>query len=334
MDFWLLSAIVFWKENRLCEALKVNPEPRMTSDDTSLSLPRRLRYAAETLLAYAVYGFFWLLPLDAASAAGAALARTVGPLFGRSKVARRNLDLAFPEKTAAEKEAILRGMWDNIGRVIAEYPHLHRIWPRIEMQGAEHVSALAGHGKAALLFAGHLANWEIPAVCSKNLGIRNHLVYRKPNNPWVDGLLRHARDSGAAGHIEKGSSGAREILAALRGDLVVGMLVDQKLNEGIAVPFFGVEAMTAPAIAHFALKFKCPMIPCRVERLQGSRFRATVFPPLEVAAGADKEETVKRIMVEINAMIEGWIRERPEQWLWIHRRWPREVYKAPAQAAA
>jgi len=292
---------------------------------TSLGAAKRLQYAFETTVVYMVYGFFRLLPLETASNLGGGLMRRIGPHLGLSKVARRNLLLAFPEKSDAEREEIVRGMWDNLGRVVAEYSHLHRIFDHVEVVGAEKLDEAKADAKAPIFFAAHLANWEINAVCARAYGLPLHLVYRKPNNPGVDGLLRHARDSGAASYIEKGASGARRILSLIRKKEAIGVLIDQKLNDGIAVPFFGHDAMTAPAIAHFALQYGCPLYPSRVERVNGTRFVTTVYPKLEVVPTGDREADVLRVMTAVNAIMEDWIRARPEQWLWIHRRWPKDA---------
>lgn len=101
------------------------------------------------------------------------------------------------------------------------------------------------------------------------------------------------------------------------------MLVDQKMNDGIVVPFLGQDAMTAPALAQFALRYDCPVIPARVERLDGARFRITVLPPIPLARTGDRQTDIFNAMVQVNGLLEQWIRERPEQWLWLHRRWPK-----------
>jgi KDO2-lipid IV(A) lauroyltransferase len=100
------------------------------------------------------------------------------------------------------------------------------------------------------------------------------------------------------------------------------MLVDQKMNDGIAVPFFGRDAMTAPAIAELALRYDCTVLPARVERLPGAKFHVTVFPPHPLPTSGDKAADVLALMTTINATLEGWIRERPGHWFWLHRRWP------------
>jgi KDO2-lipid IV(A) lauroyltransferase len=242
--------------------------------------------------------------------------------MGISRVALRNLALTFPEKSEEERRAILIGMWDNIGRVAGEYPHLSRLAPRIEIVGVEHLDRTRQNATGAIFFGGHLANWEIGPLAGRMHGLPVSLVYRRPNNPWVDGLLHDARNFGVVRQIAKGTSGGREILSVLKNGGAVGMLMDQKMNEGLAIPFFGRPAMTAPAIAQFALKLDCPLYPLRIERLENARFRVTVFPPLKIEKTNDREADVRGILETINAYLEEWIRAKPEQWLWIHRRWP------------
>jgi Kdo2-lipid IVA lauroyltransferase/acyltransferase len=299
--------------------------PGDTKNAGNLFFLRRCSHVLETALAYALYGFFGLLPLRAASALGGKILSRLGPLAGISRIARQNLDFAFPQKTAAEKELILLGMWDNIGRLVAEYPHLHDTSPQVEIIGAEHFEAARDSGKPAILFSAHMANWELPAIRDKT-GLAINIVYRKPNNPGVDSLLRHARSRGCVSQIEKNAAGTREIISVLRRNGVVGMLVDQKLNEGLAIPFLGRDAMTGAAIAHLALKFDCPLYPFRIERLPGCRFRLTAFPPLKIARTGQKDADTRTILTDMNRVLEGWIRATPEQWLWIHRRWPKDAY--------
>ena len=283
---------------------------------------QRLRYALETAAAYIVYAFFRVLPLDKASAAGGWIGKRVGMRLSATKTARKTLAAAFPEKDENEREKIILGMWDNLGRVAAEYAHLHRIWQRVDLHGKEFIAPIRDSGKPAIFCSAHLANWEVPAIAAKKYGLDISLVYRKPNNPGVDSLLRHARDSGASGHIQKGHEGAREMLAVLKRNGALGILMDQKLNEGIAIPFFGRDAMTAPALAHFALRFGCPVHPTRIERVNGCHFKMTIHPALQIPKTGDQEHDTRVMLTEINRLLESWIRARPEQWLWIHRRWP------------
>ncbi len=288
-----------------------------------ISTLQRLRYAGETTLAYLIYGFFSLLPSKQASALGGKLLEKIGPRMGITRVAYKNLDMAFPEKTASEKAAIVKGMWNNLGRVIAEYPHLDKIWSEVELVGAENLAKIRTDNRPVIFWGGHMANWECAAMAGRRNDIDVHVVYRKPNNPGVDGLLRRARaKGGAAGHIAKGDDGAREILAVLRRNGAVGILIDQKLTEGIPVPFFGQDARTAPVVAAFAQRLDCDVYPLRVERLDEGRLRVTFYPAMTLPPpSGDRDADMKALMAEMNSQLESWIREKPADWLWIHKRW-------------
>ena len=266
------------------------------------------------------------LPIDAASALGGALARHIGPWLGVSKRARRNLRAALPELSAREIERVLRGMWDNLGRVAAEYPHLPRvrIFPaggRVETSGIEHLDRAIAAGRPVIIFGGHLGNWEIAARAAGQYGIDVAQIYRAANNPLVDRMIARFRGTGSE-FIPKGAIASRRALAALRRGAHLTLLVDQKLNDGIPVPFFGRPAMTAPALALLALHFDCAVLPARVERLQGAHFRLTIHPPLPLPKSGERAADVAGLMEAVNRTLETWIRERPEQWFWLHRRWP------------
>ncbi len=225
---------------------------------------------------------FTRLTLERASALGGWLGRSLGPRLPVSRRARDNLRRAFPDMEESEIERIVRGMWDNLGRVAAEYPHLGEIdcytdGGRVEVVGTETLDRLRDEGTGCIFFGGHLANWELLPLAGVQRGVELTQVYRRANNPLV---------------------------------------------EDIPVPFFGRDAMTAPALAQLARRFQCPIVPARIERLGGVRFRLTVFPPLTVPKTDDADADAFATMREVNALLEGWIRERPEQWTWVHRRWP------------
>jgi len=292
----------------------------------SRMLKRYLSHPLQGLAAQIFFILVKLLPLNWASAFGGFLGRSIGPALGISKRARRNLAIAFPAITPAETERLVRAMWDNLGRTVMEYPLLNRIRvdgvdAHVELIGSEYLSLLKNDDKPGLFFSGHLANWEIPAICVAKLGLTPHLIYRSPNNPYVEKLFqrRHLKDSTL---IQKGAKGARIALKALLAGGHLGMLVDQKMNDGIAAPLFGHDAMTAPALAQLALKFNCPVIPIRVERLDGLNFRVTCYPPLEIEPSDDKTADILAVTTEVNRILESWIREQPAQWLWLHNRWP------------
>jgi len=206
----------------------------------ALSLAQKLRYGAEAALFLAFMGFFRLIGLDAASAVGGFIGRNIFALTRVTARARENLALALPEKTPAEREAIIRVMWDNLGRVVAEYAHLdkfdiHGPDPRILVENITAVEKLRGQG--VLILSGHFANWEMMPITASRIGLDGAIVYRPPNNPYVDRYISRARaKKGYAEQISK-HNGVRRIFTLLRGGKPILLLADQKTNEGIPAPF-------------------------------------------------------------------------------------------------
>jgi Kdo2-lipid IVA lauroyltransferase/acyltransferase len=214
-------------------------------------------------------------------------------------------------------------MWDNLGRVVAELPHLSRIVAeRVEVVGEAHIVPYRSDGVSSIVCSGHFANWEILPQLARRVGLPCVQVYRAANNPLVDWLLRRVRRFEPDDIAPKGPQGARRAITALRQGRRLGMLIDQKMNDGIAVAFFGRDAMTAPAPAQLALRHHCPILPARLERLGGCHFRVTMLPPLAPPGTGDRKKDVATMMRSVNALFEDWIRARPGQWLWLHRRWP------------
>jgi KDO2-lipid IV(A) lauroyltransferase len=288
---------------------------------------RTLQYWAEAAGAYAIFGLFRVLPLDVASALGGFLARLIGPRLGVSKRAVVNLRRAMPEIGESRGWEIIRGMWDNLGRVVAEYPHLDELkvyepGGRVETVNIELLDPLLADGRKLIFVSAHFGNWEVASLAASQRGLRIAQVYRAANNPLIDRLIGRFRGITGSELIPKGAIAARRAIEALREGAHLALLVDQKMNDGIPVPFFGRPAMTAPAVAQLAMRFDCAIVPVRVDRLEGAHFRLTVFPPLDIARTGDRAADIATTMARVNAALEGWIRERPELWFWLHRRWP------------
>lgn len=289
---------------------------------------RRWLHPIEALPIVTVYFLLRLLPLDLASALGGRLAQRIGRLLPVNEIGRRNLRRAFPDWPPERIEQVLAGVWNNLGRTVAEYPHLARIIrERVAIESATSVEewrARRDSGRTAIFFSGHFANWEIMPLYAAFVGTPLISVFRNVNNPYVDRLLGFSRRySGRL--VSKGPAGLRDVIAAMKAGEPLGLLVDQKLNAGIALPFFGQDAMTGTVLAQLAYRFDCPVLPARVERLAGAHFRLIVGAPLALPASGDRNADVREAMAQINRLLEGWICERPEQWLWLHRRWPKEA---------
>src|SRR5262249_50019385 len=206
-------------------------------------------------------GFFAFSPFIRPATPGGALPRHIGPYPGPSNGPRRNLRCALPELSDEDIARVVAGMWDNLGRVVAEYPHLRKIavfepGGRVEIRGLEYINRSVATGRRMIIFSGHLANWEIAALAAVQCGLSVAQIYRAAKNPLVDRMI--ARCGGdRAEFIPKGAVAARHAMAALRSGAHLTLLADQKMNDGIPVPFFGRPAMTAPALAVLALRFDC-----------------------------------------------------------------------------
>ncbi len=297
---------------------------------------RSMKHRVEAVIIGGLYKFFGALPIDAASNLGGWLGRSFGPHLWVSRRAYRNLRRVFPDMPKVEQARIVRAMWDNLGRVAAEFPHLQKFTfgpgQRVEVEGLENILFLRDDDQPGIFFASHIGNWELNAYCAARNGLPLHLIYRAANNPYLSWIYENRAIHGVK-LIPKGASGARMALDTLKKGGHLGMLVDQKMNDGIAVPFFGIPAMTAPALAQFALRFNCPLVPARIYRLKGCHFKMVLSPPLPVVTTDNRHDDIVRIMSQVNRILETWVRETPEQWLWLHNRWSEEVPNRDPDAA-
>lgn len=285
---------------------------------------KTIRYAIEAALVFVLLGFFKLMPAHKASDIGGWLGRNIGTRLAASRKARRNIARALPDLDEASRDKAITGMWDNLGRIIAEYPHLeHLALDYTEISGHENLEAALENESGAIFFGAHYGNWEINAAAVlAHYDRAIDLSYRAPNNPWTDKLLMNARTLGGKlpAHA-KSRQGGKNMMDAIKGGGTLGILIDQKYNQGISVPFFGIEAMTNPFFVQLAQKYKCPLMPIRNQRLDGASFRLNVYEPLPVFNDDGTPRAVEVVIKDAHTMLEGWIKEEPEHWLWLHRRW-------------
>jgi len=270
---------------------------------------------------------------DRASDLCGAIMRRIGPLLPTHRIGRANLRSAFPDKDRAWIEATLRGAWENLGRVAGEYVHLGGIWdydpnrpdPNRRIQAdADAVRLfldLRDDGQPALAFASHLANWELPAVAAAAHGLPAAVVYRMPNNRVVAAEIARIRQGLMGRLIRSRKEAVFEMAAALNRGEHLGMIVDQHWSRGVDITFFGRRCKANPTLARLARQYDCPVVGVRVVRLKGRRFHLSSVGPLELPRAADGQVDVPAATQMIATLIEGWVREHPEQWLWFHRRW-------------
>ncbi|MEL6244707.1 MAG: lysophospholipid acyltransferase family protein [Pseudomonadota bacterium] len=268
---------------------------------------------------------------DRASNFGGWLVKKIGPRLSQHKTVLRNLRVAFPNWSDAQVQRTAMDAWENVGRTAGELPHLPKIHPykgdRVEVVGAERLDEIRESDKGAVMISGHLANWEIMAAVICNRPLDCLVTYRMLNNPHIDRRLNAVRHDYGIGVLAPKGMGTRELMRALSKGRTVALMNDQKFNQGLAVPFFGHDAMTAPGPTRLAMKYDVPLVPVSTVRTGPARFRVTIHAPIERPNTGDEDVDLHATVARISAFIEARVREEPGQWFWQHRRWPKSAWK-------
>lgn len=297
----------------------------------------RVQWLVEAAAIYLIMALSQVLGPDRASAVGGWVARKLGPHLAVSTMARGQIEAAYPGIAPAERDRILIGVWDNLGRYFTEYAHLRTLWPgtgddppppgaRIEVDPGviERFRAIRDNGRPAIIFTGHIGNWEILAVGAARHELPLAVMFRSPNNPIAEKLLLGIRGEAMGRLVPAGFQAAVVAARVLDEGGHLGMLVDQHFSRGVKVPFFGREVKTATTLAKLARRFKCDVYGAWAERLDGCRFRIHMTQALDFSAeyeSADVKAAETAITARITATVETWARARPDQWNWLHRRW-------------
>ena len=259
--------------------------------------------------------------------------RFIGRRLREDRIGRENLKAAFPDKSPEEIERILDGVWDNLGRIGAEFAHLDHIWDydpdhpdkdsRVEFtqRTKELFDQIRDDGKPALIFACHLGNWELPALAAVAHGLDAAILFRRPNSEAADRAIERTRAINMGTLIPAGRDAPLRLAQALQEGKHVAMLVDQYLTNGVEVTFFGRKTTANPMLARLRRQVDCPIHGTRIIRLPNNRFRAELSEEVKPVFDAAGQIDVQGTMQAVTNVVEGWVREYPDQWLWLHRRW-------------
>ncbi|MEE2877382.1 MAG: lysophospholipid acyltransferase family protein [Pseudomonadota bacterium] len=268
---------------------------------------------------------------DRASDAAGWIVKRIAPLLSQNKTVKRNLRMAFPDWDEAKVDTVAKAAWENVGRTAGELPHLPKINPyqgdRVEVIHPERLDAVEASEKGAVFVSGHLANWEVMAAVICRRPVDCLVTYRALNNPHIDRRINKVRHDYGIGVLAPKGLGTRELMRALTSGRSVALMNDQKFNQGMAVPFFGRDAMTAPGPSRLAVKYGVPIIPVSTVRTAPARFRVTIHEAIYPADGLTGDEAVRDCVEKITGFIEDEVRANPEQWFWQHRRWPKTAWK-------
>jgi len=300
------------------------------------SLTQDLVWRLEAVAFAGLTALLRALGVERASAFGGWLLKTIGPKTGTHRTVIRNLRIAFPDMDEGARERLALESWERTGRTFAETTLLDRITMesgRLEVVGLERLHAIRDSGRPVVFVSGHLACFETMPAAILAAGVPCQITYRQANNPYVDAQIRRARARyGVKLFAPKGGDGARELLAGLERGESVALMNDQKFSEGPEVTFFGQPVNAAPGPSRLALRFGTVLQPMSVVRLPGVRFRVTAHEPIVLEKTGDRPADVARGVQAVTRFVEDRVREVPEDWFWVHRRWPDRVYAAVSSA--
>ncbi len=288
-----------------------------------------LQINLEYMIARSLLATFAVLPLRLALSTGSILGRFGYYFSGRlRRTGLRNLELAFPELDAGRRKDLLRGCFQNLGRLLGVFSHLGKASPKalqamIECEGLEHLRAAEESGRGVILFTGHIGAWELSSFGLSLLGHPLSFLVRRIDNPKIEAVVERSRTRRGNLTIDKRSA-AREMLQLLQGGGTLGILVDLNTldREGIFVDFFGVPAATTFVLAKLALRTGALVLPVFApwDKKRG-RFLLKIQEPLSYNATGNEAEDVRRLTQLFTGVVEKYVRLYPDQWLWIHRRW-------------
>mgnify|MGYP002642079230 FL=1 len=270
------------------------------------------------MLAIPLFLILKILPFRISSYLCGSLMYLIAPLTSYNSRVKKHMKIAFPQKSIHEINKLTRQHWFMLGQTIGEMPHINHLIKigHLETEGLEKIK-----NGPAILVGAHMGNWEFLLRVGDLAERRAGYVFRPINNWILNKIQIHRNKDANADFYRKGRLAAIGMASKLKNAEVVGLTGDQLLREGIQVPFFGIKTPTPQAAAVMALKWNVPIYMVRIERFKGIKFKMTIEERLQFPKNLDKEKAIFEITRLISQRIEEWIIDRPEQWLWAHRRW-------------
>jgi KDO2-lipid IV(A) lauroyltransferase len=306
---------------------------------------RYLVWPLEAALFTMVLALLATLPRRLADKVGGQVTAFLGARFSRqhARAMRRNIAVAFPHLSEQESLALQKRIWRHLGRILSTYSHLPPLLRRpdlggaVEVEGLDRVTAVA-RGGPFLMVGAHFGHWEMAGCYAAMTGHKITALYTPESNPLIDRLIQHLRQKASAESrlIPRDPNAVRRMMETLRAGGGLFIIVDQRVDDGEWLPFFGVPALTTTTPARLARRFDCPIVPASAVLLANGRYRITYHEPLRPDPSRDADDDVREITLALNRLFESWIRQEPGQWLCMKRRWPkdRERTAVPPVAAA
>jgi len=282
-----------------------------------------IKYFLQFLFIIIFFSLFKILGLNISSALGGKLFEKIGPIFRSKKLIHSNLKKAFPDISLDHLNRITKMMWNNYGRVFAEYMFIKKFREdrsnkNIIIEGQEILEDIKKKNKSVVFISGHLSNFELMAMHIEKSGIKLSTIYRPLNNIFLNKIMERIRKKYICKYqIKKGIGGMKKLMHLKKLNYSTALMIDQRVSQGIRSDFFNQKALTTTIPAQLVKKFKIPIVPIFIERINNINFKIVVKNPITF----DNEETTKTITDKLNLVLEKMILYKPELWIWSHNRW-------------
>tara|TARA_B100001173_G_scaffold305301_1_gene310505 strand:+ start:133 stop:993 length:861 start_codon:yes stop_codon:yes gene_type:complete len=284
---------------------------------------KQIKYFFQFLFVIIFFSLFKILGFKISSAIGGKLFEIIGPMFRSKKLIHSNIKRAIPDINLQDLNKLTKLMWNNYGRVFAEYIFIKdfrsgKIDSTVEIIGQEILAEIKKINKPVVFISGHFSNFELMAMHLEKAGIELSAIYRPLNNIFLNKIIEKIRKNYICkNQIKKGIGGIKQLISLKKNNHSTALMIDQRVSEGIKADFFNQEALTTTIPAQLVKRFDIPVVPIFIERINGINFKITINKPLNFS----KETSIKDITIELNQILEKMIISNPEQWIWSHNRW-------------
>ena len=282
-----------------------------------------IKYFIQFLIISISFMIFKILGLNYASYISGKIVSLIGPFFRSRDLIRSNILKALPDLRLSQIEKISKKMWNNYGRILAEYIFIKdfrstKFQNNIEIEGEEILDSIRKNKEPVIFVSGHFDNFELMAMQIEKSGVNLAVVYRPLNNKFLNFIMERIRKNYICkNQIKKGISGTKQLLSFFKQKTSIAIMIDQRVSQGIKSNFFKSEALTTTIPAQFVKKFKCKIVPIHIERVKDINFKLTIHDPLVYS----DNDSIESITLNLNHLLEKLILKNPDQWIWSHNRW-------------
>ncbi len=284
---------------------------------------KNIKYFLQFLLALICFLIFKIIGPDLSSSLSGKIFQLIGPFFRSKKIIHANIKRGIPNINSKNLKNITKLMWNNYGRVFAEYMFIKdfrygKLAKQVEIEGQEILDEIKKSNRQVIFISGHFCNFELMAMYLEKAGIKLSAIYRPLNNIFLNGIMERIRKKYICKYqIKKGIGGLKKLITLKKNKFSTALMIDQRVSEGILSNFFNQDALTTTIPAQLVKKFNIAVVPVYIERIDGLNFKIKIYEELNFS----KENTTKSITDKLNQIIEIMILRKPEQWIWSHNRW-------------